>query len=179
MTRDTKERIAAAFKAQASEKCIDKITTDDIICSAQVSRQTFYKHFADKYELAFLIYRQEVYAPANDYFRESGDFTGMLQMVLDALSRDVAFYKNIFRRSYVPSPFMAKLHELCLSALAASVGIRNLTPSLKAVIDVWTSGTDALLAEWITGGAREKTQQIVDIIERSIPAELKELFVKD
>lgn len=52
----TKQAIANAMKELMRYTSIEKITTDKIIEKAAVSRRSFYRYFADKYELLGWIY---------------------------------------------------------------------------------------------------------------------------
>ena len=51
MPSDMKERIAREFAELARTKSIDKITVKDIVEQCHITRQTFYYHFRDIYDL--------------------------------------------------------------------------------------------------------------------------------
>ena len=49
--RDTKNRILKAFNMVIASHDFHRITVDDIVSAAGVSRATFYRHFRDKYDV--------------------------------------------------------------------------------------------------------------------------------
>ena len=51
MTTLTKREILRAFSDLASEKPVDKITVKEITDLCQISRNTFYYHYQDVYEV--------------------------------------------------------------------------------------------------------------------------------
>ena len=50
---DSKKRFANSLRSLVREKPLEAVTTQEIVKKAQLSRQTFYKLFKDKYDLAF------------------------------------------------------------------------------------------------------------------------------
>ena len=48
---DSKAALEAALKELMNQHPIDKITVEQIALQAQLSKQTFYRHFKDKYAL--------------------------------------------------------------------------------------------------------------------------------
>lgn len=56
----TKDLIAQSLMELGASKPVDKITVQDIADNCEISKRTFYYHFADKYALIAWIYRQEV-----------------------------------------------------------------------------------------------------------------------
>ena len=46
-----KYRLAEAVKTLMETESLDKITVRDIVTAAQTTRQSFYRHFQDKYDL--------------------------------------------------------------------------------------------------------------------------------
>lgn len=90
----TKRALAASLKALLREEGFEKITVDAICENAGVSRRSFYRHFADKYELLSWIYY-------GDFVRHNAhhdDWTILdyLPSICEELIRDRAFYNNAF-----------------------------------------------------------------------------------
>ena len=54
----TKLKIANTFEELLCEKPFNKITVQDIADRCGISRQTFYNHFLDKFDLSIWIYHQ-------------------------------------------------------------------------------------------------------------------------
>ncbi len=58
----TKRKIAQAFESVLKVKPFEKIIVSDITSKCGISRQTFYNHFLDKYDLVNWIYQQLLHA---------------------------------------------------------------------------------------------------------------------
>ena len=61
-TSITKEALADALKALLANQPLSKISIKDITNYCGISRNTFYYHFQDKYELLSYIYLHELFA---------------------------------------------------------------------------------------------------------------------
>ena len=74
----TKRAIAESFQRLLEQRSFASITVEDISKEASISRRTFYRHFADKYELLNWIYdcdmeiqaRGEEVITSQDYLKE-------------------------------------------------------------------------------------------------------------
>ena len=64
---DSRNRFANTLKELAAKKTLEKITTEEIVKAAGVSRQTFYKFFSDKYDLAFWCYQRDMAPVIQEY----------------------------------------------------------------------------------------------------------------
>ena len=91
---ETKVIIGDAFLDLASKKKPDKITIIDICKQAHISRETFYYHFKDKYDLVAWIYEQTF----QNILRASRGVFGQkeVQQLLLAMQDDQSFYKKVF-----------------------------------------------------------------------------------
>ena len=56
----TERVIAAAMKQLMQQKHLEDISVGEIIAESKISRNTFYYHFRDKYDLVNWIFRSEV-----------------------------------------------------------------------------------------------------------------------
>ena len=64
---DSRNRFANTLKELAARKTLEKITTEEIVKAAGLSRQTFYKFFSDKYDLAFWCYQRDMSPVIQEY----------------------------------------------------------------------------------------------------------------
>lgn len=92
----TKLAIAEGFKKLCRTKGFDKISIADITGACGLGRQTFYYHFADKYELLGWIYYRECFELlVEDITLDNWD--GQLCRMLEHMQKDASFYKNTIR----------------------------------------------------------------------------------
>lgn len=91
----SKKRIAKAFKTLLKERSFDKISVVDIMDLADIRRQTFYKHFLDKYELLDWIFETELKEQVTDNLTYISGFQ-LLQELLLYLDANQSFYRQAF-----------------------------------------------------------------------------------
>lgn len=91
----SKKRIAKAFKTLLKERTFDKISVVDIMDLAGIRRQTFYKHFLDKYELLDWIFETELKEQVTDNLTYISGFQ-LLKELLLYLDANQSFYRQAF-----------------------------------------------------------------------------------
>lgn len=95
-TRIAKEAWAKGLKELLVTRSLDKISVKDIATQCGMSRNSFYYHFQDKYELISWIFyndiskRVETYEDSTKFLEES------FICVCDCLYREKKFYKKCF-----------------------------------------------------------------------------------
>lgn len=92
----TKEALASALKNLVNCKAFGKITIKDITASCQISRNTFYYHFTDKYDLLNWIFSTEVLNPVNALVK-AGLWGESFAELCRRLQKDRNFYLRVFR----------------------------------------------------------------------------------
>ena len=60
MASTTRQLLSAALKDQLRTTPLDKVTVSGLTAQAGITRQTFYYHYADVYDLAVWVFEQEV-----------------------------------------------------------------------------------------------------------------------
>ena len=56
----TKELLAGALKEQLADTPLDRVTVAGLVRQVGITRQAFYYHFANVYELAAWLFEQEI-----------------------------------------------------------------------------------------------------------------------
>ncbi len=88
---NTKERIAQALKALTVRKSFRKITINDISVECGMTRENFYYHFRDKYDIVNWILLKEVIDPLSGI----EDFESWVKELIFAIDRDRGVYKRL------------------------------------------------------------------------------------
>ncbi len=122
-------RVQKTYKAltEACMKLLDKkpfdsITVNEICEEAMVRRATFYKHFADKYELfEFITHEfQRNFAEVGKKMHSSDNveeyFLDTIVLVLDFLDQSKSLYR-LYATGNLPSSLMNSLEEVLLQEL--------------------------------------------------------------
>lgn len=88
---NTKERIAQALKTLTVKKSFHKITINDISGECGMTRENFYYHFRDKFDIVNWILLKEIINPLS----EVEDFEIWVKELIFAIDKDRGVYKRL------------------------------------------------------------------------------------
>lgn len=168
----TKKALADTLMKLGTTKDLNKITVSDIVEECGVNRQTFYYHFADKYELLKYIYETELFDP----LMEDLSFENWEPKMIEAL-KVIKRMRDFFMNTVASSPnfFQGYMQKTLFGVFCAAVDdldtynqVSNETKELYARF--LTYGTSGVILNWIMDGAKQKEEELVQ--------ELKGLFLK-
>lgn len=91
----TKGRIAEAFKELACRKSFQKITISDIAKDCNMTRENFYYHFRDKYDIVRWIFEHEIYNKDED---EGLDIKQWIRSMIYSMEKEKNYYRRIMRQ---------------------------------------------------------------------------------
>jgi AcrR family transcriptional regulator len=157
-------------------KGIESVTVKDICASAGIARQTFYRHFDDKFgALAWyceLDLRNSVYQVGLKYTCYEGSLR-----VLQSLYEEADFYRMAFGyyRNVRPlSHFAEQMTFTEWRKTVSEIGSTPLTPSLDYQLKAWAKLAPILSREWINN--LDKGTSVKDgakMFVRCIPQDLR------
>lgn len=160
MSSLTEKALAAALMEELSEKTLDKITVQSLTDKCGLSRNTFYYHFNDVYDLLSHIFRDEM-----EYLRiqyaEKKDWEDGLEYGLNYLYDHKAAIKNINESSgqelilkYISQ--VANEHSAAVVTLQYDDPVHSLDPStLTIVAKFYKAALLGALLDWTTNGMKE------------------------
>lgn len=96
-TKLTKEALAKSLKELLAERPLDKISVKDITEHCGMSRNNFYYHFQDKYELISWIFYNDISKKVETYADSSKFLEDSFTSVCECLYKERDFYKKCFR----------------------------------------------------------------------------------
>ena len=170
--------------ADAARRCmrdtpVDSLTVSRIVREAGVARQTFYRHFADKYDLI------------NWYFDklllESFEHMGSGRTVREGYERKFAFIRQerVFFRAAFRSNAQNSLrdHDLELILRFFTDLIRSKTgqspdEDMAFLLEAYCCGAIAMTVKWVLGGMKEEPREIARRLVAALPVQLAELFAR-
>ena len=133
--RRTDRAIVHAFMKLVQKKAFERLTIQDILEESLVSRNTFYAHYHDKYEIAEKLYqefidrfdqfRQETYtengselfsldkelrierlnASYSEFYKENNELISVLQRIHTENINLEHYLKEYFKKQYIDNPF--------------------------------------------------------------------------
>lgn len=159
----TRKIIRETFIELLRKQPINKITVKKICESAQINRTTFYKHFADPYDLMQNI-EDETIEELFHLIDESNDksFEQTMFVILNAVQENKAFYQTVFYNQDAHG-FNEKLILLCYQAKQPEINRKLFLSTIKE--QEWfyyfmTQGLCSILDCWIKDGMNDNTQMI-------------------
>jgi probable dihydroxyacetone kinase regulator len=123
----TKRALAASIEALLEKKPLDRITIKDITDECGVTRNTFYYHFEDVYDLLSYIFKRQADTVIRNY-AEDDDWEGFFLNILTYLNENSNMINNVY--------YSMRQEELELY-IKKVVGVYALQ-----VIDIQTRGAD-------------------------------------
>ncbi|MBE6128200.1 MAG: TetR family transcriptional regulator [Erysipelotrichaceae bacterium] len=177
MKRKTaRELLAESLKELAEQKNIEKITIREITDNCGYSPATFYRYFKDKYDLIAWDYVRELEDTVGGIGRD--DYTWPKALLRSAYyhqeHRD--YLANLFahtRGLYSFERYMAEanfkvLHDMILKKKGA---IDKIT---ERSIWVYCYGGVKNSSDWLLGKYEATPEEMAEIYERTLPAELRQ-----
>lgn len=169
-----KQLLTEAMVSLAEKEPIGKITVKDLCATANVSKQTFYNHFLDKYDLIAHIFMQDI-QPVPD---EKGlDYTEEeLQKQLERIWEKRRFYKEAFSEDTQNSlsRYIEKYSiELNEKLLREHLGTDTLSEELLFSLRYHSYGCVRFTEAWVLGEVSISPEDLAKAQFRYMPEELK------
>ena len=170
---DSKSKFAEALKSLASKKTMERITTEEVVKTAGLSRQTFYKFFTDKYDLAFWCYQRDIEPYYQQYQDGKISFRDMNRAMLQMMVEEKSFYRNVMDRYEVQNSFFQQYHKYSYETTLSYFG--RTSTKMKAIIDLYNYGCNLMLMNWVTGGMKEDVDFMLDLFDEAMPECMKHI----
>jgi len=171
MAERTKLWIAEAMKQLLVKKPLDKIFVTEICRKAEIERPTFYYHFQDKYDLMAWIFFQSAYD--TDILSVESAAESMNRM-----RSEYIFYKRAYEDNS-QSPMWSYMLEYFVKRytdLAREKAGTELDAQTKFGIRLYCYGTLGMTREWLLKDNITPAQTVVEMMFRSMPERLRELY---
>jgi AcrR family transcriptional regulator len=170
----TRQMLRQAFLQIAREKDLASVSVQDIVERANVSRGTFYAHYADKYALVETIVREEfrralsILPPTSEWTRDT--FRQLIQIVLDYYqaisqthhrSRDIAPYLDQAIHEELNTLIVIWLKQKQSPLIYAHISLEMLAQAISWAIF-------GAAAQWSQGQQTVTSEQAAEDISRLI-----------
>lgn len=176
----TKEAFATSLKELLCEQPLEKISVKDITEHCNLSRNSFYYHFKDKYELISWIFYSDISKEVEGFESPSKFLEDSFANVCERLYQNREFYLSCFR--YVgQNSLFESLYELyyglwkenlriMYSDSAVSLGEEE----LEFMAKINTQAIVGVIADWVKNGMHD---DYTDYYEEHRSILVKEFFV--
>lgn len=171
----TKYMIARGLKQLLETRSFTDVSVSDIAHHCNISRNTFYYHFKDKYDVITWIFYTEITPLIGDTVSIQNWGSGM-RALCHYMQENKSFYINVvkFQGQNSLSDCLMEFYEtLVQHMLLNASGDLLLTPQqIKIVSRFYAHGMSGVLLDWIKNGMVKEPDTTVDMLEDLLSGEI-------
>lgn len=166
-------RLAEALEEICKQKTLENITVSEIASKAGVTRQVFYHHFVDKFDLALWIHYVHLYRSVRQALEEDACRMWRLatQYWLQQLRKNKEFYTNAFQ-SVSQKEFQRIIREFFFGAYQWQLehrAKRPITEEEEFSLRLYLFGGMEKIYDWVAKGMNMPIERMIDLLELSMP----------
>lgn len=173
----TRARVRAVFYTLLAEKPVSRITVKEICEQAGINRSTFYKHYADPYDL---LEQCEASMLANLQQRldavKSQDHTTLIREVLRYMQqsgKDFGALSSVNGDPTLPAKLFSMTYQMIYPRFAQRYP--NLSPEqCELLYQYLTAGCSSVLSHWVQNGIALSVDEVVQFLQRANSGLLQE-----
>lgn len=171
--RYTRMRIREAFLKYLEKKPVSKITVKEICNTAEINRATFYKHYADPFNLLEKMEEElleELRTEIRDYRKRTAQ--GLLSAILCSMKDKENAYTLIASENGDPS-FAAHIADLFYREFRPGIAqdLPCCTETQQDTVFLFiVGGCGHLISEWIRSGMQVPPEQVAAELDRMCSA---------
>ena len=161
---------AKAIKSLIKKQPLDKITVTDIVSTAGKTRQTFYRHFQDKYDLVNW-YFEKLVLKSFEEMNQGGTLQEALNLKFAFIEQEHAFFKEAFKSNDYNN--LIHYDFCCIYDFYKNTG-KTLSSDIDFLLNMYCRGSVDMTVEWVLNDIPIKKEEIVSYLIEAIPDKLKE-----
>lgn len=166
---------AKAIKSLIKKQPLDKITVTDIVSTAGKTRQTFYRHFQDKYDLVNW-YFEKLVLKSFEEMNQGGSLQEALNLKFAFIEQEHAFFKEAFKsndyNNLIHYDFCC-IYDFYKNYIYKNIG-KTLSSDIDFLLNMYCRGSVDMTVEWVLNDIPIKKEEIVSYLIEAIPDKLKE-----
>jgi probable dihydroxyacetone kinase regulator len=177
--KTVKELLAESIKELMNEKTLQKITVQMIVNNCNLTRQTFYYHFKDKFDLVNWIFMTTI-----DHISESSSpyhpWNEVLGEMLNVMKKDKKFYVNAMNCEGQNSFYQyitEYTHITYVKELTKRLDSNNLSEEMLFSIEFNSYGAVGMIYNWIKNNMSIEPYKLGDNIVNNMPQCMKIHFL--
>lgn len=176
---ETKLEFALSIKELMISKSLDKITVASICKKSNLTRQTFYRNFKDKYDLV------------NWYFQQLCNKSFLLMGVelnlQEALCEKFKFIENekiFFSQAFKSDDYnnlknydYEMIYKFYEKAIIKQTQ-KPLSQDMEFLLEMYCKGSINMTSKWATGYLEITKEKMVELLIQSVPSTLKQHLIQ-
>ena len=162
----TKQALADCLKKLMVEKAFNKIRVDDIVSGCGLTRQSFYYHFKDKYDLMNWIYYTET-ARFMAPYETLEHWTDGLKDLCCYMQHNRAFYKNALNtvgQNSFPEYLNHYISAVTISVIEGMLDAEYDQEKWDFLVSFFSTAFVAFIVRWANNGMKEDPGEYISRI---------------
>ena len=169
---------AKAIKSLIKTQPLDKITVTDIVFQAGKTRQTFYRHFQDKYDLVNW-YFEKLVLKSFEEMRQGGSLQEALNLKFAFIEQEHAFFKEAFKsndyNNLIHYDFCC-IYDFYKKFIYKKTG-KDLSKDIDFLLNMYCRGSVDMTVDWVLNDMPIKKGEIVQYLMDAIPDKLEAYMI--
>ena len=175
----TKLALADSLKKLMAEKAFNKIRVDDIVRGCGLTRQSFYYHFKDKYDLMNWIYYTETarFMASYDTLKH---WTDGLKDLCYYMQQNKTFYKNALNttgQNSFPEYLNHYISTVSISAIESMLNVEYDQDKWDFIVSFFATALVTFIVRWANSGMKDDPAEYITkirgLFDGSILSELE------
>lgn len=166
----TKLALANSLKKLMTEKDFSKIGIKDIVDDCGLTRQSFYYHFKDKYDLMNWIYYTETARFMNSY-NTLEHWTDGLKDLCYYMQQNKTFYKNALNtvgQNSFPEYLYSYIRDISISTIESMLNGEYDNKKWEFFVSFFVTAFVAFIVRWANNGMKEDPAEYISKIRSLI-----------
>lgn len=174
----SKMHLIAAARDFMQEVPLEKITITDICDRAELSRQAFYHHYRDKYDLInsiFLYLFSDTFLKIN----QGSPWFDNIERFLSELQKEKKFYMNAYHyqgQNSLEAFHYQLVYDFYLDFFEQRKG-RKIDPDEDFFLELYCRGAVFMVAEWARGGMLMSPRKLTYLFQEAMPDHIKKYLI--
>lgn len=175
---DTKNNFAYAFVDLLEHKTVEKITITELCAYANYSRETFYYHFKDKYDLMSWIYYAQMMWHVDKYYGTE-DFYIMISRIEKGIKNLESFYMSGFseqRHESLENSMIEHSTNVYTKMANLALDSEEINEEMEFLIQFSAAGSVHMVKHWLTEKNQLNHRDFARLLVDSLSPKLSNLF---
>ena len=176
-SEEMKYRLAEAVKVCMKTTSVEKITVKEIVDACGTTRQTFYRHFQDKYDLVNW-YFDKILLESFEHMGEGETiYEGLVKKFQD-IQKEKLFFKMAFK-SDDQNCLRDHDFELILAFYSDRIQEKSgkpLSEDLKFLLEMYCQGSIYMTVKWVLEGMKKTPEEMAGLLVDAMPEPVSRLF---
>ena len=174
-----KYRLADAMKQCMAKMPIERITVRQIVELSGTTRQTFYRHFQDKYDLINW-YFDKILLESFEHMGEGRTVYESLVNKFEYIQMEQLFFRAAFKndqQNCLRDHDFELIQEFYTKQIESRTG-RKISTELQFELEMYCLGSVYMTVQWVLGYRKCTPEELAHALTESMPVRLREVFQK-